>query len=64
MWGMNHRLKMSAIVVDCCVVIVLGVFVFLFLLSPRVFVGAKISVETTAFMYLDGRRAYACFFCQ
>jgi hypothetical protein len=27
-------------------------------------VGAKISVETTAFMYLDGRRAYACFFCQ
>jgi hypothetical protein len=40
---------MSAIVVDCCVVVVLGVFVFV--LSLRVFVGKKISVEATALMY-------------
>jgi hypothetical protein len=43
---------MSAIVVDCCVVVVLGVFVLVFLfLLLRVFVAEKISVEATALMY-------------
>jgi hypothetical protein len=42
---------MSAIVVDCCVVVVLGVFVLVFLFLLRVFVAEKISVEATALMY-------------